>query len=227
MSDWKPLAAKLAALGLPFLGNALLGQIPVVGGIVNAMGGGKKVGEFAARMVADLLGVPPTPEAISQAIDEGNTTQVLATLKAAEGQVKDTVGAARDVAVSDNAIAPAIAAVNAESTYRLTELATRTASNDYKATFYRTIVVWGAGLALVLDLTGMSWAFASDIFRGTQILKGLEGAELMINIKIGLETLCLGWHWQTRDSLRGKAITAASQAAQANATTAAAAATAS
>lgn len=86
--EWKEPAAKLAALGLPILGKALGtlvgGQIPIFGDMIE--GAGENIGIGAAKMIADALGVEPTPEAINNAIETQPTTQVVQALQTAESE---------------------------------------------------------------------------------------------------------------------------------------------
>jgi hypothetical protein len=85
--DWKTLAAKLAAMGLPVLGKAIGtlvgGQIPIFGNMIE--GAGENIGAAAAKMIAEVLGVEPTAEAINTAIETKPTTEVFSKLQAVEG----------------------------------------------------------------------------------------------------------------------------------------------
>ena len=86
MSDWKTLAAKLAQMGLPVLGKAVGtlvgGQVPIFGNMIE--GAGENIGNAAAKMIADALGVDVDAEAISNAIETAPTSDVMAKLQAAE-----------------------------------------------------------------------------------------------------------------------------------------------
>lgn len=92
MIEWKDLAVKLASAGLPVLGRAIGGIVgssaPIVGAFVDVGAAGENIGAAAARMLADALGVPPTPDAIGAAIDGRPTTEVMATLQAKEDEAK-------------------------------------------------------------------------------------------------------------------------------------------
>lgn len=86
--EWKALAAKLAAMGLPVLGKTIGtlvgGQIPIVGGMI--AGAGENIGAAAASMIANALGVEPTPDAINTAIESKPTTEVVTQLQKVESE---------------------------------------------------------------------------------------------------------------------------------------------
>jgi hypothetical protein len=66
--DWsslKPVAGKLAQVGLPYLGQILGDLVPFPGGSFL----GKMAGDWAGAAVAAALGVDPTPEAVGNAIE--------------------------------------------------------------------------------------------------------------------------------------------------------------
>lgn len=75
--DWKDVGAVVAPLA-PTLGGILGGLIPVPGGAT--------IGEWAGRVVASSLGVDPTPDAVNNAIVNGDPATVQAQLSAAESE---------------------------------------------------------------------------------------------------------------------------------------------
>lgn len=75
--DWKDVGAVVAPLA-PTLGGILGGLIPVPGGSV--------LGEWAGRKVAEALGVPPTPEAVNNAIVNSDPAAVQAQLAGVESE---------------------------------------------------------------------------------------------------------------------------------------------
>lgn len=78
--DWTQVAGQLAQAGLPSIGT-LIGNM--VGGPLGGSLGGS-AGRLAASAVAAALGVPPTPEAVSQAVaaDPGAAQVKLAMIEA-------------------------------------------------------------------------------------------------------------------------------------------------
>jgi hypothetical protein len=58
--DWKDLAGKVIAAGAPSVGGALFGPL----------------GKAAGEILASVLGVPATPEAVGAAIDKANPDQI-------------------------------------------------------------------------------------------------------------------------------------------------------
>ena len=73
--DWKDIEP-LVASAAPTIGSILGGFIPFPGG--------QLLGQAAGKIVAEALGVPPTPDAVSTAITTGDPATVQAKLSAAE-----------------------------------------------------------------------------------------------------------------------------------------------
>lgn len=85
--DWtllKPIAGKLAQSGLPYLGQIIGDAIPFPGGSI----AGRFAGEWAGNKIAELLGVPPTPEAITTAINNASPQELQARLASGEAEAK-------------------------------------------------------------------------------------------------------------------------------------------
>src|SRR5688500_13170717 len=73
--DWSALTP-LIANAAPTIGSLLGGLIPFPGGAI--------LGQVAGKIVAEALGVPPTPEAVKTAIETGDPIIVQAKLSEAE-----------------------------------------------------------------------------------------------------------------------------------------------
>jgi hypothetical protein len=73
--DWSALVPLLAN-SAPTIGSLLGGLIPFRGGAI--------LGQVAGKVLAEALGVPPTPEAVHTAITTGDPAAVQATLAAAD-----------------------------------------------------------------------------------------------------------------------------------------------
>src|SRR5215211_3833299 len=125
--NWQSVAAQLAQLGLPILGRVLGGQVPIVGAIFGASGG-EHVGKLIANAIALALGVEPTPEAVSRAIDQGKTTEVVAKLQAIEGEAVARWPALAEIDKSADLAQVEIAKINAESSAKIAE---QIGNNDY------------------------------------------------------------------------------------------------
>lgn len=100
--DWsalKPIAGKLAQSGLPYLGQILGDAIPFPGGSI----AGRFAGEWAGNMIAEALGVPPTPEAITTAVESTSPTELQAKLARAENEAASKWEAAARIAEAEAA----------------------------------------------------------------------------------------------------------------------------
>lgn len=97
--NWRELAVKLGNSGFPAIGRQLgtlaEGFIPVVGPFLNLDQVGENIGAAVAAMLADTLGVEPTPEAISAAIDAAPTTEIAPKLQEVESKVAQWEAEAR------------------------------------------------------------------------------------------------------------------------------------
>lgn len=76
--DWKEIAGKVIAAGAPTLGQMLGDALPI------PFGG--SMGRWAGEYLATLLGVPPTPDAVSTAIDDATPTQISDVMARAEAE---------------------------------------------------------------------------------------------------------------------------------------------
>ena len=80
--DWSALSP-LIANAAPTIGGLLGGLIPFPGGAI--------LGEVAGKVLAQALGVPPTPEAVNTAITTGDPAVVNAALSEAEARMNAEV----------------------------------------------------------------------------------------------------------------------------------------
>lgn len=80
--DWSALTPLLANAA-PTIGSLLGGLIPFPGGAI--------LGQVAGKVVAEALGVPPTPEAVKNAIETGDAHIVNAQLSEAETRMKTEI----------------------------------------------------------------------------------------------------------------------------------------
>lgn len=80
--DWSAIG-NLVGQAAPTLGSILGGFIPFPGGAV--------LGQVAGKVVAEALGVPPTPTAVANAIQNGDPATVQAALTEAEAKMNAEV----------------------------------------------------------------------------------------------------------------------------------------
>ena len=80
--DWSALTP-LIANAAPTIGGLLGGLIPFPGGAI--------LGQVAGKVLAEALGVPPTPEAVKNAIETGDQDVVQAKLSEAETRMQTEV----------------------------------------------------------------------------------------------------------------------------------------
>lgn len=80
--DWSAIG-NLVGQAAPTLGSILGGFIPFPGGAV--------LGQVAGKVVAEALGVPPTPTAVANAIQTGDPATVQAALTEAEAKMNAEV----------------------------------------------------------------------------------------------------------------------------------------
>jgi len=80
--DWSTIGS-LVGQAAPTIGSLLGGLIPFPGGQV--------LGQVAGKIVAEALGVPPTPDAVKTAIETGDPAAVQAKLSEAEARMKAEV----------------------------------------------------------------------------------------------------------------------------------------
>lgn len=80
--DWSVIGG-LVGQAAPTIGSLLGGLIPFPGGAI--------LGQVAGKIVAEALGVPPTPEAVHTAITNGDPAVVNAALSAADTKMQAEV----------------------------------------------------------------------------------------------------------------------------------------
>jgi hypothetical protein len=80
--DWSALTPLIASAA-PTIGGLLGGLIPFPGGAI--------LGQVAGKVVAEALGVPPTPEAVKNAIETGEPEVIQAKLSEAEVRMQAEV----------------------------------------------------------------------------------------------------------------------------------------
>lgn len=80
--DWSALIP-LVASAAPTIGSLLGGFIPFPGGAI--------LGKMAGTVLAEALGVPPKPEAVQQAIQNGDPAEIAAKLSEAEAKINAEV----------------------------------------------------------------------------------------------------------------------------------------
>jgi hypothetical protein len=80
--DWSALTP-LVAKAAPTIGGLIGGLIPFPGGAI--------LGQVAGKVLAEALGVPPTPEAVKTAIETGDQAVVQAKLSEAETRMQTEV----------------------------------------------------------------------------------------------------------------------------------------
>lgn len=80
--DWSALTPLIAGAA-PTIGGLLGGLIPFPGGAI--------LGQVAGKVLAEALGVPPTPEAVKEAIETRDTAEVQSRLSEAEVRMRTEV----------------------------------------------------------------------------------------------------------------------------------------
>jgi hypothetical protein len=80
--DWSEVGKLVAPLA-PTIGNILGGFIPVPGGAL--------LGQVAGKVIAEALGVPPTPTAVATAVQTGDPATVQAALSEADARMNAEV----------------------------------------------------------------------------------------------------------------------------------------
>lgn len=197
--EWKSVAAQLSQLGLPILGRLLGGHIPIIGPLLGTSGG-EMAGRIAASAIAKALGVEPTPEAVKSAIDNGETTEIVSTLRAIEGEAAVRWPALAQIEGHERTAEVEIAKINAETSAGIRK---DMATNDPKASFYRTILMWvaTANLAFIFGMFKYAYLFSPELF------KLFVDGQVLLGIDVGISMTALGWHFTTRSAERKAAIT--------------------
>lgn len=80
--DWGAVGSLVAPMA-PTIGGLLGGLIPFPGGAI--------LGSMAGKMIASALGVPPTPEAVHEAVTTGDPDVIKAKLAAADDEMNAEV----------------------------------------------------------------------------------------------------------------------------------------
>jgi len=188
--DWKSLAGKFAQMGLPILGSALGGPL------------GGTIGGFVGKIIAEALGVEATPEAVNNAIENGETSVVLATLKAVEAEAAERWPALAQIEGHERRAETAIAQTNAVASLKMAETAGKMAENHPILTFYRTLLMYFS----TFNLIGFGvFFFYALIIDDTMWQKMVDGY-LIVAWWIGANGSVLGVHFVTRSSERKAAV---------------------
>lgn len=198
-SEWKEVAAQLAQLGLPILGRALGGQIPIIGGLFGKEAGGM-IGSTIASAIAMALGVDATPGAISEAIEGGNTTEVVARLQTIEAEAAARWPALAEIAKVETSGEIEVAKINAESSARV---AGEIATNGFWLSLYRSILMYAATFNLIVFGVVFFWALLIDQAMWQRLVDGRD----LIAWWIGGNVSILGFHFYTRGKEREAAVT--------------------
>lgn len=196
---WKEVAAQLAQLGLPVLGRALGGQIPIIGGVFGGQVG-ETIGNTIASAIAMALGVDPTPEAVSGAIERGETTEVMARLQAIEAEATAKWPALAEIAKSETAGEIEVARINAQAS---AQAVTEIASNGFWLSLYRSILMYAATFNLII-FGGVFW-YSIAIDR--TLLQTLSANIDIVKWWLGGNVSLLGFHFYTRGKEREAAVT--------------------
>lgn len=80
--DWSAISS-IVATSAPTIGGLLGGLIPFPGGAI--------LGQVAGKVLAEALGVPPTPQAVSTALTTGDPNDIQAKLVAADNKMNAEV----------------------------------------------------------------------------------------------------------------------------------------
>lgn len=202
--NWQSVAGQLAQLGFPMLGRVLGGSIPVVGGMFGGEGGlGEQAGRVVANAISKALGVPPTPEAISAAIENGNTTEVVARLQGIQAEAVARWPALADMAEAD--ASAQVELIKASSAAYETRIRADVATNGFWLSLYRPILNYAATINLILIGIGITWA----VYVGGTLMTNLVAAQNLVMAWVGVLGAIVGVHWYTRGKEREAALTTA------------------
>lgn len=196
-STWKEVGGQLAQMGLPILGRALGGAF--LGGLGGTIG--ENVGQVMAVVVAKALGVSPTPAAVSQAIEEGNTTEVVASLRAAEAEAAVRWPSLADIEGHERRAEVEVARINAEAS---AEMRRAIGTNGPIQSFYRVILLWGATAGLLL----FSFLFFMALIADDNMWQKMVDGYFVISWFVGIMGTIVGFHFFSRASERRAAIQA-------------------
>lgn len=219
--SWKDLSPIFARLGMPMIAWAL-DKLPAIAGTAvkglpfgGLLSGAAETGvRLILTQLVKSLGLDPataTPDDVKDAVDHGNTSEVVSNLQAVEAKAA-SMTALVDLFKSDNVADVEMAKVNSD-----TFLANRradAASNDYWMSMYRPILLWGCSFAL-LYLIGVV-LYAASV--GGALVDNIKGMENILMTVFGALIGALLGHFVTRASER-KALLAPMNAPAAATTT--------
>lgn len=198
--DWEGVGAQLARMGLPVLGRALGGSIPVIGPVIGSKIG-ENIGEVVADLIASKLGVDPTPSAVSNAIERGKTSEVMQELKAAQADAIAKYPALAQIADAETRGEVEVAKVNQEAYLNILKM--EMAHNDPRLTFYRTLINWSVAVQMIIFGVTLNWA----VFTGGDLLDNLVKCFELLTWWIGMNLSIVGVHYFTRGKERVAAVT--------------------
>jgi hypothetical protein len=200
MTNWTDVGAQLARLGLPILGKALGGSIPIIGPSFGRPLG-ENLGAKIAEMIAQRLGVDATPEAVAEAIEHLPTTDVVRELQTVQAEAAARYPALAAIAESEARAEVDIARVNAE-TY-LAVLRAEMAQNDPRLTLYRTLLNW----SVMIQVVCFGVALFAAVLTGGAPLDNIIKAQELLAWWFGMNLSLVGVHMYTRGKEREAAAT--------------------
>ena len=184
--NWQDLAGPLIKLGAPTIGTALGGPL------------GGMVGGAVGNILGSVLGVPPTPEAIDQAIKETPASELEHKLAAADADAQAKYPALAEIAKAE---AEAQAKVAAE-----TQLTMRAeiAAGDKLQRWWRPLY----GLEVTLECAALAVVIIRDLWGGdTAVLTAATQATALLLGYWGLRFGVLGVYVQGRNRWKDTVIT--------------------
>ena len=140
--DWSALTPLIAGAA-PTIGGLLGGLIPFPGGAI--------LGQVAGKVLAEALGVPPTPEAVKNAIETGDQVVVQAKLSEAEVRMRTEVEKLR---------------IELEQFKAQTEDTQDARGTTVKLAEAGSKIAWGGSVVSVLIVIGyfvITWVFLSAL----------------------------------------------------------------
>ena len=185
--DWSSLAGKLAQMGLPMLGRALGGPL------------GGTIGGLVGNVIAKALGVEATPEAVSDAIEQGETTQVVATLRAVEAEAAVRWPALADIEGHERTAEVEVAKINAQAS---ADIRRDVAENGKWASGYRPLLMY----ACTFNLIWFGGLFFYSLMIDAVIWNRMVEGYIVVSWWIGGMATILGFHFFTRGQERKAAV---------------------
>lgn len=202
MTDaWKEVAGQFAQMGLPLLGRLLGGAIPVIG----ALGGasfGEMAGKLVAQAVAAALGVKATPEAISAAVKDGDTAEVVAKMRAIEAEAVAKWPELAKIEQSNSVAEVEVAKINAQAS---AEMRKEVVTNGFWSSLYRPVLMYAATANLIVFGALFFWGLVANAPLWQRLVDGY----LIVSWWLGISGVILGWHFTTRGQERRAALTEA------------------